>query len=100
LLPFLDIGIVQSPMLHPEPTTLSKFLPGYGGSRVLLDGALTRGFDETVPLLIGLAWLATLLVAVALTYRHATAPSSKPARDEDGRRHGVAVRLRYTHGAA
>jgi hypothetical protein len=38
LIPFLDIGIVQSPMLHPEPTTLSRLLPGYGGSRVLLDG--------------------------------------------------------------
>lgn len=75
LLPFLDLGIVQSPMLHPEPTTLSRVLPGYGGSRVLLDGALTRGFDETVPLLIGLAWLAALALAVALTYRHATAPS-------------------------
>jgi hypothetical protein len=75
LLPFLDLGIVQSPMLHPEPTTLSRFLPGYGGSRVLLDAALTTGFDEIVPLLIGLAWLTALALAVALTYRHATAPS-------------------------
>jgi hypothetical protein len=80
LLPFLDLGIVQSPMLHPEPTTLSKVLPGYGGSRVLLDGALTRGFDETVPLLIGLAWLAALVLAVALTYRHATAPARPRSR--------------------
>lgn len=76
LLPFLDIGIVQSPMLHPEPTALSKLLPGYGGSRVLLDGALTRGFDETVPLLIGLAWLAALTIVVALTYRLATRPAN------------------------
>lgn len=52
-------------MLHPEPTTVSRFIPGYGGSRVLLDGALTSGFDETVPLLIGLTWLASLAVAVA-----------------------------------
>lgn len=80
LLPFLDLGIIQSPMLHPEPTTLSKLLPGYGGSRVLLDGALTRGFDETIPLLIGLAWLAALALAVALTYRHATAPSRPSSR--------------------
>ena len=42
------IGIAQSPMLHPEPTALSRLLPGYGGSRVLLDGALTRGFDEAI----------------------------------------------------
>ena len=47
LLPFLDIGITQSPMLNPEPTSLSRLLPGYGGSRILLDGALTTGFDGT-----------------------------------------------------
>jgi hypothetical protein len=75
LLPFLDLGIAQSPMLHPEPTTLSRFMPGYGGSRLLIDAALTRGFDEAVPLVIGLAWLAALALAVALIYRHATAPS-------------------------
>ena len=78
LLPFLDLGITQSPMLHTSPTTLSTFLPGYGGSRVLLDGALTSGFDETVPLLIGLAWLVTLAVVVALTYRHVTMPPRPP----------------------
>jgi ABC-2 family transporter protein len=76
LLPFLDLAIVQSPMLHPTPTMLSKLLPGYGGSRVLLDGALTRGFDEALPLLIGLAWLLVLAVAVALTYRHAVRPAA------------------------
>lgn len=74
LLPFLDIGITQSPMLHPEPTAFSTFLPGYGGSRVLLDGALTPSFDETRPLFIGLAWLISLTVIVAMTYRHATTP--------------------------
>jgi hypothetical protein len=75
LLPFLDLGISQSPMLHPEPTTFSELLPGYGGSRVLLDGALTKSFDETQPLLIGLAWLVVLGVAVSVTYRHATQPA-------------------------
>jgi hypothetical protein len=79
LLPFIDIGIVQSPMLHPEPTPLSRLLPGYGGSRVLVDGALTRGFDETGPLLMGLAWLSALTIVVALTYRRTTRP---PARQE------------------
>ena len=74
LLPFLDIGIVQNPMLKPEPTTWSKLLPGYGGSRVLLDGALTQSFDELVPLLMGLGWLTAIAVAVVLTYRRATRP--------------------------
>jgi len=75
LLPLLDIGIVQSPMLNPEPTTLSRLLPGYGGSRILLDGALTASFDETAPLLIGLAWLTVPALIVALTYRHTTRPA-------------------------
>ena len=74
LLPFLDVGIAQSPMLNPEPTTLSRLLPGYGGSRVLLDGALTAGFDETAPLLVGAAWLAVLAVTVAVVYRRTTQP--------------------------
>jgi hypothetical protein len=75
LLPFLDLGIAQSPMLHPTPTTLSRWLPGYGGSRVLLDGAFTSGFDETLPMLIGLGWLVLLSAVVALTYRRAVRPS-------------------------
>jgi hypothetical protein len=79
LLPFLDVGIVQSPMLNPEPTTLSRLLPGYGGSRVLLDGALTTGFDETSPLLVGLVWLAVLTAAVAVAYRRAGTPAHLPA---------------------
>jgi hypothetical protein len=85
LLPFLDVGIVQSPMLHPTPTTLSMWLPGYGASRVLLDGAFTSGFDETVPLLIGLGWLLVLGVAIALAYRHAIAPAApeRPVRAVD-----------------
>jgi hypothetical protein len=70
LLPFLDLGIVQSPMLHPTPTSVSRFLPGYGGMQVLLDGGLTRSFDEALPLLLALGWLATLTLAVALLYQH------------------------------
>jgi hypothetical protein len=71
LIPFLDIGIAQSPMLHPTPTTISRLLPGYGGSRVLLDGALTTDFDEIRPLLIGLGWLLILTIAVTVAYRRA-----------------------------
>ncbi|MFI7544829.1 hypothetical protein [Actinoplanes sp. NPDC049599] len=74
LLPFLDIGIVQSPMLHPEPTSWSRLLPGYGGSRILLDGALTSGFDETRPLLLGSAWLVGLALIVAPAYRRTIRP--------------------------
>lgn len=74
LLPFLDLGIAQSPMLHPQPATWAKALPAYGGVRIVLDGALTRGFDESGSLLLAVAWLAALSVLVSLAYRRMVAP--------------------------
>jgi hypothetical protein len=77
LLPFLDLGVTQSPMLHPEPTTLATVLPGYGSTRMLLDGALTDSFDESRPAVIGLLWLAALLAVNAAVYRRSVrAPTS------------------------
>ena len=69
LVPFLDLAIEQSPMLNPEVSTLAHYLPGYGASRVLYDAALTPTFDETVPLVIALAWLAGLLAAAIVLLR-------------------------------
>lgn len=74
LLPFLDLGITQTPMLRPQPADWARVLPGYGGIRVLLDGALTRGFDETGSLLLAIAWLAALAILVSLAYRRTVAP--------------------------
>ncbi|HYU02411.1 MAG TPA: hypothetical protein VEL02_01085 [Jatrophihabitantaceae bacterium] len=74
LVPFLDIGIAQSPMLRGEPAAWAGYLPGYGGTRVLMDGALTATFDETGSLLIALAWLAGLAVAAALLFRRTAQP--------------------------
>jgi ABC-2 family transporter protein len=74
LIPFLDLGIAQSPMLRSEPAGWARLLPGYGGSRVLLDGALTADFDTLLPLLAGLGWLAALTLAAALVFRHGTHP--------------------------
>ena len=70
LVPFLDLAIEQSPMLNPQVSTLAHYLPGYGASRVLYDAALTPSFDETIPLVIALAWLAALLLtATVLLHR-------------------------------
>ena len=69
LLPFLDIGIAQSPMLRAEPPSWARALPGYGADRVLLDGGLTTAFDQTGPLLLALAWLAALVAVTALVFR-------------------------------
>ncbi|MFG2058732.1 ABC transporter permease [Micromonospora sp. NPDC048930] len=77
LLPFLDLGISQSPMLRAQPPTWAKALPGYGGVRVLLDGALTRGFDELDALIVALGWLVALSLAVTVAYHWSVAPPGR-----------------------
>ncbi len=72
----VDSGVNVLPLL-PEPAP-SKLLPGYGGSRVLLDRALTTSFHQAVPLLIGLSWLAGLALAVVVTYQRTTRPARTP----------------------
>ena len=75
LLPFLDLGLTQSPMLHGEPSTWAQALPGYGGTRVLIDGALTDTFDETRALAIAVAWLVVLTIAAVVLFRRAARPA-------------------------
>lgn len=70
LVPFLDLGIAQSPMLRPVPEEWANLLPGYGWTKVLTDTGLTAHFDQTGPLLAGLAWLGgTLIVATLVLAR-------------------------------
>jgi hypothetical protein len=76
LIPFIDVGIGQSPMLRGEPAGWAHYLPGYGAYRVLIDGGLTDGFDETRSLLIALAWIAALAVAATVLVRHTIRPST------------------------
>jgi len=57
-----DRGQLPSTTAGPDP-------------RSLLDGALTAGFDETRPLLIGIAWLVALGLAVTFTYRRGITPA-------------------------
>lgn len=73
LLPFLDLGIGQSPMLRPEPPAWAQYMPGYGASRVLLDGGLTASFDRPGALLLAVAWLTgSTLLAVVVWHRPLT----------------------------
>ena len=69
LIPFLDLGIGQSPMLRGEPATWAHWLPGYGGTRVMIDGALTSGFDEATSLALGLGWITVVLLAATVLLR-------------------------------
>ena len=77
LIPFLDLGITQSPMLRDQPAAWAQALPGYGGSRMLIDAAVTAGFDETRSLLIAGGWLAVLLAAAALLFRRTAQPAAR-----------------------
>lgn len=76
LVPFLDLGIGQSPMLRAEPPAWAQALPGYGAYRVLLDGGLTDHFDTTGPLLLGLAWLVVLGVLATVLFRRTSSRRS------------------------
>jgi hypothetical protein len=81
LVPFLDIGIGQSPMLRTEPAGWARALPGYGADRVLLDGGLTAHFDQTGSRLLGLAWLLALAVLAAWLFRRGP---TTPGRTDSG----------------
>jgi hypothetical protein len=76
LVPFLDLGIGQSPMLAGEPPSWAQYLPGFGSTRILIDGALTDGFDEAVRLLPSLGWLAGLLLVALAVFGHRTATTT------------------------
>ncbi len=60
LVPFVDLGLGQSPMLHAATPTWAQLLPGWGAARVALDGGLTPTFDESSALWVALAWLVGL----------------------------------------
>jgi hypothetical protein len=78
LVPFLDVGLSQSPMLSVEPDAWARWLPGYGGTRLVVDGALTTGFDEAWPLAYGVAWLVGLVLAATLLWRRTSTVARRP----------------------
>ncbi|MDN3027854.1 hypothetical protein [Streptomyces sp. S.PB5] len=82
----MDLGIEQSPMLHPTPPAWAHALPGYGASRVLTDAALTPGLDETGALPIALARTVGPTLTAALLLRSTMSPSRVPRPVADTRR--------------
>jgi hypothetical protein len=39
-----DLSVVQTPMFHAAPSRLAPLLPGYGPTRVMLEGAFAPSF--------------------------------------------------------
>jgi hypothetical protein len=67
-----DLGIVQNPMFgNGTPRSWAVLLPGYGPSRMMVDGAFSASFHTGRALLIALAWLAVLAFAVNFALRKA-----------------------------
>jgi hypothetical protein len=70
LVPFLDLGLIQSPMLGDTPAW-ARVLPGWGPYQVLNDGAFTAGFDQVAGLVTTAAWLVVLTLAALVLFRPA-----------------------------
>lgn len=69
-LPMMDIGVAQNPMFFDgSPQGWATLLPGYGPTRILIDGAFSQSFEAGGPLAVALLWLAGLSVAVVVLLR-------------------------------
>ncbi len=93
LVPFLDLGIAQSPMLRSDPAAWATFLPGYGGMRILLDGGLTATFDATAGLLLAVLWLVGLAAVATVLFHGATRPAACPLRRGEPSMPGIPLSL-------
>ena len=65
-----DLSVVQTPMFHATPARFAWLLPGYGPTRVMLDGAFSSSFDAAGELVLALAWAVALSVLAWLVLRH------------------------------
>ena len=69
-LAFTDLGIVQNPMFGDgTPDGWAAALPGYGPSRVMIDGSFSETFHATGGLWLALAWVVVIGACVALVLR-------------------------------
>lgn len=75
-----DLGVVQSSMFHATPAQGAVLLPGYGPTRVLLDGAFSHTFRASGELLLSLGWTAALGLAVYFVLSRAVGARPSPAQ--------------------
>lgn len=83
VVPFLDLGITQSPMLRLEPPGPAVLLPGYGPYRVLIDTGLTDTFDEAEGVIIGSLWVIGLTAIVVLLFTTRTTSARRRVLSAD-----------------
>ncbi len=69
-LPMIDFGVAQDPMFFDgRPPDWASFLPGWGSTRVIVDGAFSASFEATTGLLVALGWVTLLGAAVIVLLR-------------------------------
>ncbi len=66
-----DLSVVQTPMFHASPSRFAPLLPGYGPTRVMLEGAFAPSFNAGLPLVIALAWAVAVNLAAYFVLRRA-----------------------------
>lgn len=66
-----DLGVVQTPMFHAAPVRFAWLLPGYGPTRVMLDGSYATRFAAGGELAVALVWTVALALAVFFVLRRA-----------------------------
>lgn len=67
-----DVGIVQTPMFGDgTPDGWAVLLPGYGPTRMMVDGAFSDSFHAGAELGLSLAWVAAVGLAVVVVLRRA-----------------------------
>lgn len=76
--PFLDIGVVQSPMLGTPPDW-ARYLPGYPGTQTLVDASVTTGFDQTIAVVSALGWIALFALGAILVFRRMITRPARPS---------------------
>jgi len=77
LLPFLDVGLAQNIMFDAAPPAWAAWMPAHGAVRVLIDGAFTPQFDESLGLLLATGWLLAITGAAALVFRQVASPARR-----------------------
>lgn len=74
-LPMIDFGVAQNPMFFDgRPPDWALALPGWGSTRLLVEGAFSTGFDAGAQLLAAIGWALLLTAVVALMLARAVAP--------------------------
>jgi hypothetical protein len=76
LLPFVDVGLGQSPLFQVAPPTWATFLPGYGAMRLVVDGGFAADFSALGALLLALLWLVAIAVAAVIVFRRVSEPAT------------------------